>query len=248
MVVQGTYRTRLLAWKWTWDVDARPRLRSIAPACMAATVTVPFTWWAPLLALGLSRLRPLPTGVEEVLALGAVAVLLGATALGPRRELPLWRWRQELEAGIHPLGQLADELAQLAPLVQPSGAVGHVGGIGADTVGLHEVLDAEALLRAAATAGVPRASELRSRVLGYLASQALPGGGFPVYPGGGGRLSLTVRALSALGGASTAAERARHDAFIRACEVPGGGFARSPGQPATAEETRLAERHLHLAR
>ena len=86
---------------------------------------------------------------------------------------------------------LASVVRKLSDLAQASGAMGQVGGIGARTVGLHEHLEAEALLRVASERGLPGAAERHSRCLGYLVSRAEPTGGFSPYPSGLPRVEYT---------------------------------------------------------
>lgn len=85
---------------------------------------------------------------------------------------------------------------------------------------------------------------LHAPCLDYLAAQALPGGGFPAYPGGTGRAALTARAVDALGARLSSADRAAHLAFVASCRHPSGAFGRSPGAPPSAEDTQWAERLL----
>lgn len=244
MVIQGTYRTRFQRREWTDDTDRDPSLGARPPVLMALVTSGPFFLATPLVSLAIRAVSPLPIGVIELVALVGVMVLAAAAVFGQKRELPIWRWRQELEAGTHDTSRLAAEVEALAAIALPSGAIGHVGGIGAGTIGLHELLDAERVLRAAEDAAIAGAAGLRRGALAFLAKQALPEGGFPVYPGAAGRLSLTVRAVEALGPALSAEEIERHAAFVRRCAILPGGFGRSPGQPLDEEESARARPFL----
>lgn len=77
------------------------------------------------------------------------------------------------------------------------GAVGNTGGIGAWVAGLHEHLDAEAVLRRAAGVSMAGAGPLHSRALAHLETRREPGG-FPVWPGGLPRAETTARAKAAV--------------------------------------------------
>ncbi|MDF1561514.1 MAG: hypothetical protein P1V51_00645 [Deltaproteobacteria bacterium] len=198
MVMEGTTRVRFLAWSWTFDRQRSAREGWWGTLWLTAAVIggfcLPLLGVAPLWWL----LGPHLPVSEETAVILAVALLLGLSLPQHRRELPLWRWREALE---HP-GRVADEevahwVALLRTRRQADGAIGHVGGIGTAEVGLHELLDAEAILREAQGRGVPGAAELRAPLLAHLAARE-EGGGFPVYPGGLPREALGARAREAL--------------------------------------------------
>lgn len=244
----GTLRIRLGWREWTVDADRDPWRGRLGAVALAAVTTGGFVVGVPLVAL-LWRLAPSKSGVDEALALAGVAALILVGGWTWKPELRLSRMvaeleRTESEAKAFDVARLSQWVSALARVARPDGSVGHVGGIGALTPGLHEVLDAERLLRSAAVHGVPDAARLHEGCLRYLATQSIPGGGFAAYPGGGGRLALTVRAVEALGSRLPAAERAAHRAFVESCRHPSGMFGRSPGAPPSLDLTRQAERSL----
>ncbi len=216
MGAQGVLRVRLVWWEWTFDVD-----RSLAEALggnflLSAVTAGGFFLGAPVVGGILRWVGPLRTGVDEVLALGAVALLVGMGAVLHRSEIPLYTLRARLSEGMG-REELERVVKRLSGMMGADGGIGHVGGIGARTVGLHEHLDAEALLRAAVEQGVAGAAELHGRCLDHLASRAEPGGGFSTYPSGLPRVEYTARALDALQGRLDEASMLRHRATIEAC-------------------------------
>lgn len=247
-IAVGTFCLRFAGWEWTVDGDRHPWRARLSAVVMAALVSGSFVLWAPLLARAW-RMVPTRPGLDELMALAGVAGLVLAAWLTHKPELPLWKMVAEVEQAeanakaVAP-PRLRGWVRALQRLARPDGGVGHVGGIGVLTPGLHEVLAAERLLRSAAAAGIPEAAPLHARCLDYVAAQALPGGGFPAYPGGGGRVWLTVEAVGALGARVSPAERSAHRAFIESCRLPSGRFGRSPGGPPSSEDTQLAERFL----
>lgn len=244
----GTLRIRLARWEWTVDEERERWLARLGAVVLAVLVTGGFVVWTPLLALAWGRV-PFSPNLDEKMAWGGVAALLLVGWRTYRPEVPLWRMVDELEqaeAQAHPIApdRWSPWLAGIARISRADGSVGNLGGIGALTPGLHEVLAAERVLRSAATLGLPEAKRLHASCLDYLAAQALPGGGFPAYPGGTGRAALTARAVDALGARLSSAERAAHLAFLASCRHPSGTFGRSPGAPPSVEDTRWAERLL----
>jgi hypothetical protein len=236
MLAQGTYRSRFVTQEWTHDVD-RSASEGFAAGLLMGTVTaLSFFAYLPILAeLWLRLALPLSATVMTWLAL---ALMVAITAVRHRAEQPLYDWRRRIEAG-EAIGQeeLANWVRAIATLAKPSGAIGHTGGIGARTVGLHEHLDAERVLRYASSHQVAGSTEVHARALDYLASCALPAGGFPAYPGGEGRLEYTARAEEALRSRLSAEQAALHRAFAERCRR-GEDFARSPPGAADPEQAR----------
>ncbi|HUB08384.1 MAG TPA: hypothetical protein VMB50_15360 [Myxococcales bacterium] len=199
MAVSGCYRIRVFSRGWTIDGHRGPWAAFLGPCLLAAAAIGGFL--APLPALALAArfvhlgARASPRAVA--LAGGTAALFVGA--LTHRRELPFPTWHLLLLAGGVPDEAVGRWLRRLTPLVRPDGSIGHVGGLGADTVGLHEQLDAERVLREAERRGLAGAASLRARALQALALRELPGGGFPLYPGGLPREDLGARAREALG-------------------------------------------------
>lgn len=244
----GTLRIRLARWEWTVDADRELWLSRLGAVVLAVLVTGGFVVWTPLLALAWLPV-PFSPGLDEKMAwLGVVALLLAGWRTY-RPEVPLWRMVAELEQAESQSRPLEPHrwtrwFQDLARISHADGSIGNVGGIGALTPGLHEVLNAERLLRATAALGLPEAPRLHAHCLEYLAAQALPGGGFPVYPGGMGRAALTARAVEALGSRLAPEERSAQLAFVASCRHASGAFGRSPGAPPSTEDTRWAERLL----
>lgn len=250
MGMQGVLRVRWLRWEWTFDAD-RSVLEALAgPFLLSAVTTGGFFLAAPLVGVILRWSGPFRTGVDEVLTLGAVMLLTGAGAVLHRPELSLRSLRSQFEqqAGALPPEELVLMMKRLSALARPGGGLGHVGGIGARTVGLHEHLDAEALLRLASERDLPGASELHSRCLDFLQSREEPAGGFSPYPGGMARVEYTARALEALSGRLDESELLRHREAIRACRREDGRFGRSMTAPSSEEATRWARRALGESR
>jgi hypothetical protein len=246
MVMQGVVRVRWMRWEWTFDAD-RSLSEAVAGYFLLSGLTLAgFFLAAPLLGALLRWVGPFRTGLDEVLTLGAVALLVGAGAVLHRSEvsLPSLRSRLEKEGAQVGLEALAGVMKRLTELARPDGGFGHVGGIGARTVGLHEHLDAEALLRFASERGLPGAAELHSRCLSYLVSRAEPTGGFSAYPAGLPRVQYTVQAMEALRGRMDEASLERHRAALRACRREDGRFGRSATAPASDEATPWALRTL----
>jgi hypothetical protein len=245
MVVQGVWRVRLFSREWTFDAD-RSAGEAMAAAFLLPFVTVGGFFAAlPLFAFGWTALPAALAARQELLSLATVAALVGASLLRHRPEAPLAAWREGLEAalaaGTPPEPTLVGRyVGALAALARPDGGIGHVGGIGAATPGLHEHLDAEAILRVAAQLGDETAARLHARALDYLQAQQLPSGGFSYYPGGAPRLEPTARAALALGSRLSAAELEAHRAFVRSCRIDEVRFGRSPGKAGGEEEQRWA--------
>jgi hypothetical protein len=199
MGAQGVYRVRLARWEWTFDLERGLGEGTLGVFLLSAFTAGGFFLGAPLVAAALQWAGPLRLGLDELLALAAVAGLLVLALWLHRPELPLGRLRSQLErSGTQE--EFTRAVQALARLAHEDGAFGHTGGIGARTVGLHEHLEAEALLRLAAERGTPGAAELHARCLTHLQSRAEPGGGFSPYPGGLARVEYTTRALQALRG------------------------------------------------
>lgn len=244
MLAQGVLRVRLGPWEGTFDAD-RSRTEALWGYFLLSTATLGgFFLAAPLVALVLRGLGPFRVGVDELLALGATLVLVAVSLWRHRPEVSLASLRRGFEqdpsrTSPEALARLVEVLSGLA---RSSGAVGHIGGIGARTVGLHEHLEAEALLRAAAERAVPGAAELHARCLTHLRTRAEPGGGFSVYPSGLPRVEYTVRALEALRGQLDADALASHRAALLACRHEDGRYGRSRAAPASQEATEWAAR------
>jgi hypothetical protein len=246
MLAQGVLQVRWARWEWTFDED-----RGLSEAVggyflMSALTTGGFLAAAPLVAGLLRWVGPLRTGLDEVLTLVATVGLVVVSVVLHRAELPLRRMRERLERDGESVApeELARVVHQLSGIARAEGAFGHVGGIGARTVGLHEHLDAEALLRLAAQRGTPGAAELHARCLTHLLSRAEPGGGFSTYPSGLARVEYTARALEALAQRLDADTAARHRAALLACRREDGHFARSVRGPVSAEATAWGRRGL----
>ncbi|MFL5349191.1 MAG: hypothetical protein ACJ8AT_30695 [Hyalangium sp.] len=242
MVIQGVLRVRWMKWEWTFDAD-RSLFEGVAGYFLLSAVTTGgFFVAAPVVGAILRGVGPLRTGLDEVLALGAVALLVVVAAVLHRSEIPLRSLRSQLErqgAQIRP-EELASAMRRLSWLARPEGGIGHVGGIGARTVGLHEHLEAEALLRFASKRGASGAAELHARCLDYLLSRAEPGGGFSVYPSGLARAQYTAQALEALKERLDESSLHRHRAALLACQREDGRFGRSAMAPASEEATTWA--------
>jgi hypothetical protein len=200
MVVEGTDRVRFAAWERTFDTQRTTWEKFFGPFLLAAATLGGFFVYVPPIAALWRAAQPIRPPFEEVLAVaGLIAVVVVGFLRNPR-ELPLYRWRAELDAGGGPKPEIwRERLRRIASIARPTGSIGHVGGIGARTVGLHEVLDAERILRGCLAMGIREAAPLHEGCLRYLASQAIPTGGFPVYPGGLPRRTITERAVEALG-------------------------------------------------
>lgn len=246
MGMQGVLRVRWLRWEWTFDADRSGFEALAGPFLLSAVTTGGFFLAAPVVGLILRWSGPFRAGVDEVLTLGAVVLLTGAGAVLHRPELSLrsLRSRFEQEAGALPPDELILMMRRLSSLARPDGGLGHVGGIGARTVGLHEHLDAEALLRLASERGLPGAAELHARCLDYLLSRAEPAGGFSAYPGGMARVEYTARALEALSSRLDESALLRHREALLACRREDGRFGRSMTAPGSEEATRWARRAL----
>lgn len=242
MVIQGVLRVRWMRWEWTFDAD-RSLFEGVAGYFLLSAVTTGgFFIAAPVVGALLRAVGPLRTGLDEVLALGAVVLLVVVGALVHRSEISLGTLRSQLERQgeqVRP-EELAGVMKRLSGLARPEGGLGHVGGIGARTVGLHEHLEAEALLRLASKRGVPGAAELHARCLDYLLARAEPGGGFSVYPSGLARVKYTAQALEALKERLDEPTIHRHRAALLACQREDGRFGRSATAPASEEATTWA--------
>jgi hypothetical protein len=199
MLVSRCYRIRVLAAGFTVDGQRGALAACLGPFCLAFATVGGFFAALPLLAASV-RLLDLPAHASpKAVALAGALVALVVAGLTHRREAPLPTWRLLLLAGGVPDEVLARWVQRLAKLAAPDGSIGHVGGIGSDVAGLHEHLDAEQVLREAERRGIAGAAPLRAKALAALAKRELPGGGFPVYPGGLPREDLTRRAKEALG-------------------------------------------------
>ncbi len=242
MAIQGVLRVRWMRWEWTFDADRSLFEGMAGYFLLSAATTGGFFVAAPIMGAILRGLGPLRTGLDEVLTLGAVALLVGVGAVLHRSEISLRSLRALLEKqGDHVRPEeLASVMKSLSGLARPEGGFGHVGGIGARTVGLHEHLDAEALLRLASERGAPGAAELHARCLDYLLSRAEPGGGFSVYPSGLARVKYTAQALEALKGRLDEPSIHRHRAALLACRREDGRFGRSATAPASEEDSTWA--------
>lgn len=246
MVMQGVVRFRWMRWEWTFDAD-RSLSEAVAGYLLLSGLTLAgFFLAAPLVAALLRWVGPFRTGLDEVLTLGAVVLLVVVGAVVHRSEVSLSSLRSRLEKEGAQVGpeELARVMKRITELARPDGGFGHVGGIGARTVGVHEHLDAEALLRLASERGLPGAAELHARCLSYLLSRAEPAGGFSTYPSGLPRVEYTVQALEALRGRIDGPSLERHRAALLACRREDGRFGRSATAPASDEVTQCALRAL----
>jgi hypothetical protein len=246
MGMQGVLRVRWMRWECTFDAD-RGGFEALAGVFLLSSVTAGgFFLAAPVLGAALRWAGPFRTGVDELLTLGVTALLVGAGVVLHRPELSLraLRSRLEQEGGAPRAEELAQVMKGLSALARPDGGIGHLGGIGARTVGLHEHLDAEALLRRASERDLPGAAELHARCLDFLLSRAEPEGGFSAYPSGMARVEYTARALEALSGRLDASTVRRHCTAILACRREDGRFGRSATAPGSEEATMWARRAL----
>jgi hypothetical protein len=199
MLVAQSYRIRLFSSGLTVDGRRSALSASLGPFLLAAATVGGFFVAVPILAVA-ARLLDVPAHASpRAVALAGALVALVVAGLTHRRESPLPSWRLLLLAGGVPDDALGRWVRRLEGLARPDGSIGHVGGVGSDVVGLHEHLDAEQVLREAERRGISGAAALRSRALAALVARELPGGGFPVYPGGLPRDELTRRANEALG-------------------------------------------------
>ncbi len=248
MGAQGVLRVRWAHWERPFDAD-RSLLEAVGGAFLLSAVTAGgFLATAPLVAGLLRWVGPLRPGLDELLALVATAGLVVVSGVLHRAELPLRRMRvrlQEEGERVTP-EELARIVNQLSGIAHEGGAFGHVGGIGARTVGLHEHLEAEALLRLAAQRGTPGAAELHARCLAHLLSRAEPGGGFSAYPSGLARVEYTARAMEALAKHLDEGTAALHRAALLACRHEDGSFGRSIRGPVSAEATIWGRRGLDI--
>jgi len=242
MGMQRVLRLRWMRWEWTLDADRSVFEALASPFLLSAVAVGGFFLAAPVVGIVLRWIGPFRTGVDEVLTLGAVVLLTGAGVVLHRPELSLrtLRSRLEQEPGTLPPEELALMMKRLLGLARPDGGFGHVGGIGTRTVGLHEHLDAVALLRLASERGLSGAAELHSRSLDYLLARAEPAGGFSPYPGGMPRVEYTARALEALSGRLDESALRRHREALLACRREDGRFGRSMTAPSSEEATQWA--------
>ncbi len=199
MLFDRCYRVRLFGAGWTVDGRRGALAAFFGPLALAAVTVGGFFVAVPLLAVAARSLHIGDHASPAAVALAGATLALLLAGLTHRKELPLPAWRLLLLAGGVPDEVLTRWVRRLETVAQQDGSVGHVGGVGTDVVGLHELLDAERVLREAERRGIPGAAALRARALGALAQRELPGGGFPVYPGGLARDDLTRRATEALG-------------------------------------------------
>jgi hypothetical protein len=244
MLVQGVLRVRGGPWEWTFDADRSRAEALLGYFLLSAFTSGGFFFAAPLVAALLRWMGPFRPGLDELLVLGVTVLLVAVSARLHRAEVSLSSLRRGLERDGQRMSPeaLAGVVEVLSGLSRASGAMGHVGGIGARTVGLHEQLDAEELLRAAAERGIAGAAGLHARCLTHLLSRAEPGGGFSVYPSGLPRVEHTVRALEALRGHLDAVSLAAHRAALQACRHADGRFGRSATAPASDEATAWVAR------
>jgi hypothetical protein len=197
MGVDDTWRVRFFKKEWTFDSQRSARERLLGPLTIGAATVGGFVLALPVMLAILVALAPLSALAEERFAIAALLSMLGVAMARHRPEVPLERWRNEIESGSVDASLWAGRVRRLARLVTREGAVGNVGGIGACTVGLHEHLDALAILERAAKANVEGAGELLERALAHLESRR-EAGGFPIYPGALPRKAFTERAKNAL--------------------------------------------------
>jgi hypothetical protein len=246
MGAQGVTRVRWARWERTFDAD-RGLAEAVAGAFLLSAVTAGgFLLAAPLVAALLRWIGPLRPGLDELLVLVATGGLVLLSVVRHRAELPLRQLRARFqdEGERVPPQELARLVRRLARIAREDGAFGHAGGIGARTVGLHEHLEAEELLRLAAQRGTPDAAELHGQCLTHLLSRAEPGGGFSAYPSGLARVEYTARALKALAGRMDEPTAARHRAALLSCRREDGSFGRSISGPVSEESTAWARRGL----
>jgi hypothetical protein len=198
MGVDDTWRVRLFWKEWTFDSQRSRRERILGPLTIGLATVGGFVLALPVLLAIAVASAPWPAVTEERFAIGALLSMLGVAMARHRPEVPLEAWRKECESGAVDASLWAARVRRLARAATREGAIGNVGGIGAYTVGLHEHLDALAILERAAQAGVEGARELHERALAHLESRR-EGEGFPIYPGGLPRADFTQRAKAAGG-------------------------------------------------
>lgn len=193
MAVDGAYATRFGPRDFVFDARRSTRERFLGPFTM--TLSSFGCFFLALPALGLAWRLAQPSGLaSELSAVGALLALVVVGFATHQRELPLWKWREELESGKVPDAEgWKQRVEAIARIARPDGSLGHVGGVGAATAGLHEHLDALEILEKAAQGGVAGAGELLERGLRHLESRRVAGG-FPVYPGTEPREPYTARA------------------------------------------------------
>ncbi len=201
MAVDGTYRVRLGTLERTFDAQRSRGESLVGPLLLAAVTVGGFFLFVPPVVLIWRSFGSIRPAYEELLAIAGLVSMVVIGLARNARELPLRRWREAIEAVSTSTSMdrqaWADRVRRIAAIARPDGGIGHVGGIGARTVGLHEVLDAERILRGCVSVGISEAAPLRERCLRYLRTQQIPGG-FPVYPGGMPRPGITTRATAAL--------------------------------------------------
>ena len=235
-----------MRWEKTFDAD-RSLFEAVAGGFLLSVMsTGGFFVAAPVVGAVLHGVGPLRTGMDEVLTLAATVLMavVGVRVHRPELSLRTLRAQLEQEGGTPRAEEWARAIKALTALARPDGGFGHLGGLGARTVGLHEHLDAEALLRRAAEQGIAGAAELHARSLDFLASRAEPGGGFSAYPSGMARVEYTARALEALRGRLDASAVQRHRGAILECRREDGRFGRSAMAPVSEEATRWASRAM----
>jgi hypothetical protein len=244
MVAQGVLQVRWARWEWTFDEDRGLPEAMSGYFLLSAMTTGGFLAAAPLVSGLLRWVGPLRPGLDELLALVATAGLVVVSLVLHRAEIPLRRMRERLQEEGERVApdEFARVVQQLAGIAREDGAFGHVGGIGALAVGLHEHLEAEAILRLAVQRGTPGAAGLHAQCLAHLLSRAEPGGGFSAYPSGLTRVEYTARALEALAGRLDAETAARHRAALLACRRENGSFGRSVTGPVSEEATAWGRR------
>jgi len=183
MAFAGCYRTRLGRWEWTFDAGRSRGERFLGPFTLAGVTLGGFVAGLPVLAIAWNSVEPSGL-VRELSAIGTLLLLMTVGWIRHRPELPLARWRRELGQTLLPDPAVwSPRLRSLARLAKSDGAIGHTGGIGAATVGLHEHVEAVEILESLARAGFDGAAELHARALGHLLARR-EHGGFPPYPGG----------------------------------------------------------------
>jgi hypothetical protein len=221
MAWQGTFRSRVFRHEWTQDIDRSSAQAFFASLLLAGVTTLGFAVPLPFLVLIWKFDKPF-----SISTLMWVAVILAVliSRLRYKAELPLRKW-------VEAPGDFAARALMVEGLAQPDGGIGHVGGIGALTVGLHDHLNGLEVLLGCKAGGAPVDAAVIERGLDYLQKQEVPGGGFCLYPGAQGRLEATVRAVKLLGPRLDAAALGRHRAFIASCKGPSGRWLRSPYGP-----------------
>ena len=119
--------------EWTFDVD-RSRAEAILGYFLISVLTLGgFFLAAPLVAALLWRLGPFRPGLDELLVLCVTVLLVAVSARVHRSEVSLSSLRRDLERDGQRMTPeaLAGAVEVISRMSQASGAMGHVGGIGA---------------------------------------------------------------------------------------------------------------------